>query len=76
MAWDVSLVSLGQLSWLSPLPAPCSPQLLTGRAALQAEMFLALCKHCFSITKALVCYQCNFHHNYEAQQHMSIYKGH
>lgn len=44
MVQNIPLTSVGQLAWLCPLPAPCTPSApLTGRAAWEAEMFLALC---------------------------------
>jgi len=43
MVKNIPLASLGQLSWLCPLPATCAPcRLLSGRAVLEGEISLAL----------------------------------
>jgi len=60
---DIPLV-ICHPSLLCPLPAPCAPQLLPGRAMGEAEISLALCKHCFATTEKisiLVCYHHYFH---------------
>lgn len=41
---------------VSPPSSLCTPSLLTGRTAWEAEKFWALCKHCFAINKTFVCY--------------------
>lgn len=37
MVWNIPLVSLGQLSWFCPLPAPCALNPLTSRAVQETE---------------------------------------
>lgn len=62
MVWNMLWVSLGQLSWFCPLPAPGGPSSpLVGRAAWKAETSLSLCKRCSTTTKTLVCYHPHFH---------------
>ena len=59
VAWyGLTLVSPGQLLALSPPSFWCTPSLLAGRAAGEAEKSLALCEHCSNTS---VCYHCYFH---------------
>lgn len=51
MAWNISLTSWGQLSWLSPFPASF---LLTRMAEWETENVLTLCNQCSTKAKTLM----------------------
>lgn len=53
MVWDTPLISLDQLSQLSPLSCFCPPASLL----LRMGKALVLYKHCPGVAKTLVCYQ-------------------
>jgi len=58
MAWNIPLLSWGQLSWLCPLPASCvHPQPPRCGAECETERALALCKHCSALAKTSLCSQ-------------------
>lgn len=59
MVWNSPLVSLSELAQ-SYHNSSCTLRLLTGWTVWEAEMPLALYKHCSVITKTLVCYRHHF----------------
>lgn len=76
MVWDIPLVSLGQLSQLCPLPAPCPPPLtLLLTEGGWREKGKVENKETLDILKALrintlaFCYQYCFGHKSKSQHH-------
>lgn len=65
MVWNIPWVSLGQLSWQCPLPAPCPPP--AHSLGEQHEKWEGL-----DAAKTSVCYQhcCGYSHRSETQHHM------
>jgi len=56
MVWNIPSVSLGQLSWLCPLPTSCLPPAHCSLGEW-GEAASVLCEHCLAVAKMLVCYQ-------------------
>lgn len=64
----ISLASLGELSQLCPIPAPCIPKPIAGRTACEAEM------HCSATSKIPLRYQCCFSPRAKTSHHSNHYE--
>jgi len=74
MVWDVTLFSLGQLSWLCPLPVSCPlPDYLFAGDDCAGEKTMMLYKHWSVIAKTLVCSQCCSSNKSRTQHHTYCY---
>lgn len=69
MLWVIPLISLGQLSWLCPVPVPWATQLLTSRALWGIGKSLMLWKHCSNASETSLCYNDYFNQKYKTQNH-------
>lgn len=73
--WNISLVSLGQLSWLGALLRSCPPWVYCLGGQSRNEKALKLCKDCSAMAKILLCNQHCFSHNFEKQHCMCCCEG-
>lgn len=77
LMWDISLVNLGQLSWLCPLADPGAPpaSLLAGQCKNLKSPWLHV-STALQQLKILVCYDHYFHQQSKTYYHISLYKEH
>lgn len=74
MSGNISMVSLGQLSCLCPLPSSCAASPPFQPSSMRSQQSLTQCKHC-SVT-TLMCYQHYFHPKCKTQHFTSLTLSH